>query len=286
MVETIGNPLTWGVRAIAKSGQSVDEAITHLGSDVRVTPRVQRIGAHKVASALRAGWVDTQKFRSDVFVLMAIYPFVGIALCVVAFNLAFLPALFPMTAGFALLGPAAATVLYVQNKLGESGEEPSILSAVSALRSKSMGPVLFLSMYLLVLFVFWMAAAMWVYRITLGPELPVGATAFLRDVLTTLEGWTMIWLGCGIGAVFATLVLLTSLVSFPMLVDRPVGLPVAVATSLRVAVKNPLPTALWGLTVAGLLFLGSLPFFLGLVIVLPVLGHATWHFYRAAVQFE
>jgi uncharacterized membrane protein len=96
-------------------------------------------------------------------------------------------------------------------------------------------------------------------------------------------GWAMIVLGCGVGFLFAAAVLVTSVVSFPLLLDRPVGLPVAVATSIRVAAASPGPIAAWGLIVAAGLALGSLPLFLGLVFVLPVLGHATWHLYRRAV---
>jgi uncharacterized membrane protein len=89
-----------------------------------------------------------------------------------------------------------------------------------------------------------------------------------------------------VGAVFAAAVLVFSLVSFPMLIDRRVGLPVAVITSIRVAVKNPVTVAIWGLFVAVALLLASIPAFLGLVVVMPVLGHATWHLYRAAVVHE
>ena len=109
---------------------------------------------------------------------------------------------------------------------------------------------------------------------------------FLREVLTTGAGWTMILVGCGVGFLFAALVLATSVVSFPLLLDRDVGLPVAVITSMRVAAANPLPIAVWGLIVAGGLLLGSIPFFLGLIVVMPILGHATWHLYRRTVVAE
>ena len=93
----------------------------------------------------------------------------------------------------------------------------------------------------------------------------------------------MIVVGMAVGFVFAAIVLAISLVSLPMLIDQQVGLPIAVATSIQVARENPATVACWGLLVAVLMVLGTIPVFLGLIVVLPVLGHATWHLYRAAV---
>jgi uncharacterized membrane protein len=120
----------------------------------------------------------------------------------------------------------------------------------------------------------------------MGPEHPATIGAFVRDVFTTAGGWSMILVGCGVGFLFAALVLATSVVSFPLLLDRDVGLPTAVITSMRVTAANPGPVAAWGLVVAGGLVLGSIPFFLGLIVVMPILGHATWHLYRRTVVSE
>jgi uncharacterized membrane protein len=90
--------------------------------------------------------------------------------------------------------------------------------------------------------------------------------------------------GVGVGFLFALLVLAISVVSFPLLLDRDVGLYGAVSTSIRAVATNPSPMALWGLIVAGGLAIGMLPAFLGLIVVLPVLGHATWHLYRKVVR--
>ena len=93
----------------------------------------------------------------------------------------------------------------------------------------------------------------------------------------------MIAVGMSVGFLFALLVLLISVVSFPLLLDRDVGLGAAVWTSVRAVTVNPVPMALWGLVVTACLVVGSIPLFLGLIIVLPVLGHATWHLYRRVV---
>jgi uncharacterized membrane protein len=106
----------------------------------------------------------------------------------------------------------------------------------------------------------------------------------MRRVLTTPAGWTLIIVGNGIGFLFAAAVLAISVVSFPLLLDRDVGAVVAVLTSVRATLKNPLVIAAWGLIVAALLLLGSLPLFVGLAVVMPVLGHSTWHLYRKLVE--
>jgi uncharacterized membrane protein len=123
-----------------------------------------------------------------------------------------------------------------------------------------------------------------IYQLTLGPEPPASIAAFARDVFTTGAGWTMIVVGVGVGFLFALLVLAISVVSFPLLLDQDVGLGAAVSTSIDSVAANPGPMAVWGLIVAGGLLIGSIPVFLGLIFVLPVLGHATWHLYRKVVE--
>jgi uncharacterized membrane protein len=136
---------------------------------------------------------------------------------------------------------------------------------------------------LMAIFAIWLNVAIAIYDLTLGPEPPLSAAAFMRDVFTTEMGWTMIGVGVGVGFLFAVLVLAISVVSVPLLLDRDVGLATAIATSVRAVLTNPGPMAAWGLIVAFALVLGSLPLFLGLVFVMPVLGHATWHLYRRVV---
>jgi len=136
---------------------------------------------------------------------------------------------------------------------------------------------------LMAIFLLWLAAAEGIYLMTLGPEPPASLATFLHDVFTTDPGWTMIAVGFGVGFLFALLALVVSVVSFPLLVDREVGVDTAVLTSIRAVMANPVPMAGWGLIVAAGLVLGSIPFFLGLIIVMPVLGHATWHLYRKVV---
>jgi uncharacterized membrane protein len=123
-----------------------------------------------------------------------------------------------------------------------------------------------------------------IYVANFGYHAPESAPQFATDVLTTRAGWTLIVVGCAVGFVFAVVALTLGAISFPLLLDRDVGAAVALLTSIRVVAANPFTMALWGFIVAALLIVGSLPFFLGLTVVLPLLGHATWHLYRKAVE--
>lgn len=285
MPKTIGNPLSWSGEAIIGSGRWFGRAVEALGSRKLFTPVVRKLKSEDIGRALRAGVEDFAALRTDVLFLVVVYPVIGVMLSMLAFNMNLLPLVFPISAGFALLGPLAATGLYVMSKRRERGEPAGWQDAIAALGAETVGPVLTLGAYLVVVFVIWLYMADAIYSMTLGPAAPASVSTFVADVFGTPAGWEMIIAGTAVGFVLAAVVLVTSVVSFPMLVDRRVGLPVAVATSLKVTKRNPAVVAAWGVIVAVLLLIGSLPMFLGLVIVLPVLGHATWHLYRAAVDF-
>jgi uncharacterized membrane protein len=148
----------------------------------------------------------------------------------------------------------------------------------------AFGAILILGLLLVAIFLFWLLVATLIYQVTLGPEPPASVTAFTRDVFATGAGWAMIVVGVGVGFLFALLVLAISVVSFPLLLDQDVGPRAAISTSIDAVAANPGTMAVWGLIVAGGLLIGSLPVFLGLIFVLPVLGHATWHLYRKVVE--
>ena len=168
----------------------------------------------------------------------------------------------------------------------DSGRAVDWRDAFAVLRSPALPAIAALGLALFIVFAWWIVAAQAIYAWLYGPDAPASAAGFLVDVLTTGRGWTLIVVGDFVGFLFAATALCLSVVSFPLLLDRDVGLVVAITTSLRLARDNPLPVALWGLIVAALLAVGSLPLFAGLAIVLPVLGHATWRFYRRAVVRE
>ncbi len=236
-----------------------------------------------VREALAEGWGDFAACRTDVALVCLVYPVAGLVLAQLVFGYGLLPLLFPLASGFALLGPIAAVGLYEMSRRREQGATVNWADSFGVIASPRFGAIFVLGLFLLAIFLIWLAAANAIYTVTLGPEPPVSLGTFLHDVFNTPGGWEMIVAGVGVGFLFALLVLAVSVVSFPMLLDRDVGLPVAVVTSVRAMAANPGPMAVWGLVVAGGLTVGSVPLFLGLVIVLPVLGHSTWHLYRKVV---
>lgn len=284
MAQTIGNPLSWAAQALGQGAQSAGEIVDEIAPHDDAPIRVRSIDMSDLTSALRKGYDDFLAMRSDVLWMVILYPVIGFALAIFAASGTLLPLAFPLMAGFALLGPVAGVWLYEMSRKREAGGAASWRDAFNIAFSPAAAPIVLLGGYLLVLFTVWMVAAFYIHSATLGPDPHASVGAFLSAVFTTGAGWTMIILGCAVGFVFALVALMVSLVSFPMLVDRHVGLPRAVTTSLTVARNNPVATLAWGLIVAVGLVLGFATLFVGLIFVLPVLGHATWHLYRAAVE--
>jgi uncharacterized membrane protein len=286
MSDTIGNPLSWSVDHAKAVGQHLGAAATHVGHGEvpdSAMPRIRHLAMRDLREVLRRGVEDFVACRTDVIFVCLLYPVIGGLLAWIAFHNDLLPLLFPITSGFALLGPIAAIGLYEMSRRRELGEDPDWAHAFAFTRSPSFAAIFVLGLMLGALFIVWVLTANGIYYATFGDARPASIGAFVGDVFTSKAGWTMIVVGIAVGALFATLVLACSVVSFPLLLDRDVGLPVAVITSMRVTAANPGPVAAWGLIVAAGLVLGSIPFFLGLIVVMPILGHATWHLYRRTV---
>ena len=286
-MDTIRNPVEWTsdqLKSIAQAARSTAHSIrgTPAGTDSPL-PAVRRIEIADLREVLTKGLDDFRTFRTDVAFVGIIYPVVGVILAAFAFRNDLLPLLFPLVSGFALVGPIAAVGLYEMSRRREQGLVVTWAHAFGMVRSPSFGALVVLGLLMLGIFLLWLGAAMVIYVFTLGPEPPSSITGFARDVFTTGAGWALIIVGMGVGFVFALVVLTVSVVSFPMLLDRDVGVGAAIWTSVRAVAANPRPMAAWGMIVAGGLVLGSIPMFLGLIIVMPVLGHATWHLYRKVV---
>lgn len=251
--------------------------------ETTAAPVVRRIRLADLAGVLRAGLDDFSAMPSHVVFLCLIYPVVGIGLARLALGLDVLPLLFPIAAGFALVGPVAAIGLYEISRRREQGSPVSWRDAFRVLRSPSLGSIIALAVLLLVIFLVWLATANAIYVASFGYAPAASMPDFVSRVFNTREGWALILVGNGVGFLFAVLVLAISAISFPLLLDRDVGATTAVLTSVRAVWMNPVPMAIWGLIVAISLAIGALPFFLGLAVVVPVLGHATWHLYRRVV---
>jgi uncharacterized membrane protein len=285
--EHIRHPLEWGADQLKTANLAVERASHSVRGPAQIErdalPAVRRIRLADLKEVLASGMRDFGAYRTDVIFVCIIYPLAGLLLASMAFGYDMLPMLFPLASGFALIGPVAAVGLYEMSRRREQGVDITWADAFGVVRAPAFGAILVLGLVLLAIFLLWLAAAYAIWLVTLGPAPPASIGAFVRDVFTTEAGWTLIVVGVGVGALFALLVLMISVVSFPLLLDRDVGLYTAVATSVRAVLANPGPMAAWGLIVAGGLVIGSIPVLLGLIIVMPVLGHATWHLYRKVV---
>jgi uncharacterized membrane protein len=247
-------------------------------------PVVRKIAMSDLKDALAKGIDDFLAFPTHVIFLSIIYPIAGLVLAALTLSFDLVPLLFPLAAGFALVGPFAAIGLYELSRQRELGLEVSWRDAFGARRSPSTDGIIALGLLLVVIFVLWVTVAQAIYIANFGYAPAELIPNFLSRVLTTPAGWTLIIVGNGVGFLFAATVLTISIVSFPLLLDRDVGAVVAVLTSVRATLKNPMIIAVWGLIVAALLLIGSLPLFVGLAVVMPVLGHSTWHLYRKLVE--
>jgi uncharacterized membrane protein len=286
MTTTIRNPIEWSLDQLRLAGRAVEQAGHAIGEGPQERlgpPLVRRIAVSDLTEVLAKGLEDFRAWRTDVIFLCVVYPILGLVLGRLAFGYDMVPLLFPLASGFALVGPFAAIGLYEMSRRRERGDASSWADAFGVMGSSAFGKIAVLGLLLVSIFLLWLAVAQAIYFATFGLKPPPSFTFFLGEVLTTGAGWTLIAVGVGVGFVFAALVLAVGAVSFPMLLDRDVTLGRAVWTSVSAVAANPLPLALWGLIVAAGLVLGSIPLFLGLIIVMPVLGHATWHLYRKLV---
>jgi uncharacterized membrane protein len=247
-------------------------------------PSIRRIGFADLKDALSEGLDDFIAMPTHAMFLCFIYPIIGLVLARLAFGYSVLPLLYPLASGFALIGPLAALGLYELSRRREAGLEASATHAFDVLRSSSIGAITALGLLLLLIVGVWLAVAQAIYVADFGYSPPPSFGQFISDVLTTPAGWNLMIVGNAVGFCFAVVVLTISVVSFPLLLDRDVGAAVALLTSIRAVLENPIVMAVWGLIVALLLAAGSVPCFLGLTVVLPVLGHATWHLYRKVVE--
>src|SRR6266849_4758872 len=243
---TMATPYPGNVTPVAQASQ-----------DSVAEPVIRTIQLSDLREALRLGWEDFKAVPSHAIILCVIYPVLGLVLARAAFGYAVVPLLFPLAAGFALLGPFAALGLYELSSRRERGEEPSAWDALDVLQSPSFGAMLGLGALLLALFVTWVATAQAIYIAAFGYEAAAGIPDFVTRVLTTPQGWWLIVVGCGVGFLFALVALCISVVSFPMMLDRHASAGEAMVTSLRAVARNPVPMAIWGLIVAALLVLGS-----------------------------
>ena len=284
---TIRNPIEWSGAQVVNAAHAagrIHDSLAHMQETIHSPmPEVRRISTQDVWRSLGEGVADWEAYRDDVFFLCATYAVIGLVVARLALGSDLLPLLFPLASGFAIVGPIAAVGLYEMSRLREQGASVSWINAFDVLRAPAVGTTAVLCLLLVAVFIAWLASAWLILNYTLGQNAPTQIGPFLHSVFFTAPGVTMIVVGIGIGFCFALLAMMLSVVSFPLLVDRDVGLDTAIKTSFRAVLRNPKPMMLWGALVAAILAAGTALAFVGLVVAVPVLGHATWHLYRKLI---
>ncbi|WFU16021.1 DUF2189 domain-containing protein [Bradyrhizobium sp. CB3481] len=248
----------------------------------KADPVVRRIAAADVAEALGQGVRDFQAVPLYGLGFGAFYAVGGIAilLCLTAFGMVYLA--YPLAAGFALLGPFVAIGLYEVSRRREMGLPISVGAIWSTVRTRSeIGWMAFVTLFVFVV---------WMYQVRLLIALLLGLNAsfsslhdFITVVLTTNEGLLFLAIGNAVGAALSLILFSLTVVSFPLLLDRDVDFVTAMITSVCAVVTSPLPMISWAALIVILLAVSAMPYFLGLVVTLPVLGHTTWHLYRRII---
>ena len=247
-------------------------------------PRVRRIHRADLHWALREGLKDFLAKRGDIILIGVIYPVVMLIAATLSLGGAGFALWFPLTAGIALLGPIVAVGFYELARRREERRDARWAHFLDPFRGPSGPAIMALGVLLGVLFLLWMGVAWQIYRMTLGALQPADLPTFIDQLFSTPEGWQLIVFGNLAGFVFAVATLAITVVSFPLLVDRPVDVGSAVETSIRATRQNPVEIGTWGLYVAIILVLGCIPLFVGLAVALPVLGYASWHLYTRLVE--
>lgn len=259
------------------------DTVTSRTSRRRQIP-VRRITERDLSDSLRLGWADFMDMRGDLIFLGLLYPLIGIAAAIFTMNGSLLPFFFPIVAGVGLLGPVAAVGFYELARRREAGLTSNWSHFLDVRKRPAIDDLGVVAGLLVVIFAMWLLAAGALYVALWGGSSPSSIPGFVADVFTTPKGWTLILIGLAMGAIFAWLVLALSVASLPMLVDCDVSAADAVSASWRAANANKAAMVRWGLTVAALLAVGSIPLFLGLAVVLPWLGYSTWHLYTRLVD--
>lgn len=247
-------------------------------------PIIRQITTQDISDALHAGLEDFKAKPSHYVFMGLIYPVAGIVLIAWSIGVALLPMIYPLMSGFALVGPILALGLYEISRRREMGEDTSWHHAFEVRHSPALPSIIAMSAFLVGLFVAWLVAAQWLYFLSFGDLAPASFLRFAADVMEAPGGWALIIWGNLIGFVFALVALATSIVAFPLMLDRKVSVAVAIETSLRVTIANPVPVLLWGLVVAIALLVGMATILVGLAVIVPILGHATWHLYRNLIE--
>lgn len=245
--------------------------------------QINTLQMEDIRAAFVDGWRDFRSYPTFGLFFGAIYALGGIFIAVMLtyYHLPWM--IIPVAIGFPLIGPFVAVGLYEISRRNQNGQAigwKAILTEVFRQRERQLSWMAFV-----VLFIFWI----WIYQVRLlmalflGFRIPATLDAFANVVLTTPEGLLFLAIGTVVGTVLALILFTATVISMPLLLDHEVDFITAMLTSMRTVIENPVPMLTFGLIVAALALASLVPFFLGLLVVLPVAGHATRHLYRRAI---
>lgn len=253
-------------------GEQVQLAPVTVASDLRV---------RDLRAALAAGWRDFTACPVYGLFFGAIYVVAGLFLYYALFNWGAVVWLIPAAAGFPLLAPFVAVGLYEVSRRRELGLPMSWSVVLGALRGRGDEQILSMGVIVFVAFGFWLMIAHGIFAVFMA-ESGIGSESLA--LFTTTAGIMMLAVGTIVGAIMALAFFAITVMSLPMLVDREADFLTAIIVSLGTVRSNRFVMVTWAVWIAIGLFIAMLPLFLGLLVALPVFGHATWHLYRRAVQ--
>lgn len=229
---------------------------------------------------LKAGWRDlfTQPGPS-LFYGLAVFA-VSLAIVWGLYRLGYDYILFPALAGFMVVGPLLAVGLYEKSRALASNE-PVSLARMIFVRPRSGGQIWFTGAILCGLMLLWMRAAVLIYALFFGLTPFPGLDHIAQMLFTTWTGWAMLLVGTAVGGLFAAFSFAISTFSIPMLLNEDVDAFTAMGTSISLVWSNLPVMIAWGIIVLALFLVSVATALIGLIIVFPLLGHATWHAYKA-----
>ncbi|MBX2804946.1 MAG: DUF2189 domain-containing protein [Hyphomicrobiales bacterium] len=245
-------------------------------------PQLRQIAPGAGLQCLMLGLRDFRHAPKYGLLFGAVYAFGGWLVIGLIFWLSLPYLAYPAAMGFALIAPFTAAGVYEVSRRLETGEPLSwnvVLGTVWRQKSRDMGWMALITGFAFFIWIDY-AAIVFLLFFTLN-ELQIGA--FIEALTTTRDGLYFILIGNVSGAILATVVFSVTVISFPLLMDREIDFATAMTTSVRAVAANPLPMALWAALIALCILVSIMTVFVGLIVVLPVLGHATWHMYRKVV---
>ncbi|MDJ0947920.1 MAG: DUF2189 domain-containing protein [Alphaproteobacteria bacterium] len=249
----------------------------------RSEPVVLTIGIPDIVDALGRGMRDFRAAPLFGLFFGGTYAVGGILIVLTAYTLDMSYLSYPLAVGFALIGPFVAVGLYEVSRRRETGTPLSwgeVLGVIFAQRKRELGWMAFVTLFVLVM---WMYQVRILLAIFLGAKAPGTVDKFIEILFTTPEGLMFLLVGHGVGAILALILFSLTVVSFPLLLERDLDFITAMITSVRSVTTNPGPMIGWAAVVVLLLIVSIAPMFVGLFVVLPILGHTTWHLYRKVV---